>query len=103
RNRPEPAARSKLILSAVASELARTLFAFASFIHGQGAAAQFLAIEGSDSGVAGGGIRHGDEAEAAGFTGHAISDQRDFGDFPVLFEKILEIVLGGFEGKISYV
>src|SRR5438105_1789547 len=74
RNRPEPAARSQLILSAVASELARTLFAFASFIHGQGAAAQFLAIEGSDSGVAGGGIRHGDEAEAAGFTGHAISD-----------------------------
>ena len=46
---------------------------------------------------------HGDEREAARFAGHAIHHQRYFGDFAMLFEKILKIVFSGLKREITYV
>ena len=62
-----------------------------------------LAVGGFDGGIAFGGAAHGDEREAAGAAGGVIGHESDFRDGPVLIEQVFEVVLGGIEGKISYV
>ena len=67
------------------------------------AGGDFLAVDCRHGGVGFGRVVHRDECKAAGLARHAIHHQRDFGDFAVLLEKILKIVLGGLKGEISYV
>jgi hypothetical protein len=97
-----PAAKSPW-LAAGTGELARPLFASAGFVHSQGASLNFFAVKGVDGGRGRGGVAHRHEREAAGAASDAIIDERHFRDGAVLFEKILEIVFGRIEGKISYV
>ena len=47
-------------------------------------------------------LTHGDECEAAGAAGHAIHHQVGFNDRAMGGKRVLEIVFGGVEGKISY-
>ena len=48
-------------------------------------------------------VVHGHEREAAGFARHPVHHEMDFVDGAVLFEQILEIVLGGLKREIAYV
>jgi len=90
-------------LAAGTGELAGPLFASPGFVHSQGASLNFLAVKGVDGGSGRGGVVHRHKREAAGAAGNAIVDECHFRDGAVLFEKILEIVFGRIEGKISYV
>jgi hypothetical protein len=64
---------------------------------------KFLAVERRHGRSSFSAVVHRDECEAAGLARHAIHHQGCFGDFAVLFEKILKIVLGGLKGEISYI
>ena len=44
---------------------------------------------------------HGHEAESARPAGHPVHHQRGFDHGAVLGERVLKVVFGGFEGKIS--
>src|SRR5947199_8791233 len=85
-------------LAAGTGEVTRALFASTRFVYGQGTSLHLLAVQSIDGGRAGGGVGHGDEAETAGAAGHAIVNERHFGDGAVLFEKILKIVFSCIEG-----
>src|SRR6266568_5143381 len=80
---------------------ARTLFARASDVDGEGAAVQLRAIQGVDGLLRLFGRAHRDEAEPTRFTRHAVHHQVGLDDRPVRREGVLEIVFGGVEGKIS--
>src|SRR4030095_4728415 len=82
---------------------ARALFARARFVDRQSVGAGFLAVDCRHGGIGFSRVVHRDECKAAGLARHAIHHQRYFGDFAVLFEKILKIVLGGLKGEISYI
>src|SRR4030095_6188644 len=81
----------------------RALFTRTRFVDRQGAAAQFLPVKRRHRGSCFSRFVHRDECKAAGFARHAIHHQRYFGDFAVLLEKILKIVLGGLKGEITYI
>ena len=105
---PGPAARYLYrrelgVRPTVVARRTRALFARASFVDRQSAAADFLAVDCRHGGIGFSRVVHRDECKAAGLTRHAIHHQRHFGDFAVLFEKILKIVLGSLKGEISYV
>ena len=82
---------------------ARTLFARTRLIHVQRAAVEFLAVRGTHRGFGLFGVIHSDERKPARFAGHPVHHEIDFVDGAVLFEQILEIVLGGLESEITYV
>jgi hypothetical protein len=86
-----------------AATAAAVFFTRTGFIDSQGAALNFLAREGRDGGLGGFRGAHGDKREAARTSTHAIGDQVNFGDRPVLGEKVLQVVFCCVEGKISYV
>src|SRR5438270_705366 len=75
----------------------------ACFIDVQGSAVKFLAVECSHGGVRLGLVTHGDEGKSARLSSHAVHHKRDFADGAMLFEKILQIVLGSLKGEVSYV
>jgi hypothetical protein len=76
---------------------------WASFVHGQRATFDGLAVELADCLLRICVRRHRDESEAARFSGKLILHQRDLLDWSCLSEKILKIGFGRVEGKISYV
>jgi hypothetical protein len=78
-------------------------FTWASFVHGQRATFDGLAIELGDCLLRICVRRHRDESEAARFSGKLILHQRDLLNWSRLSEKILKIGFGRVEGKISYV
>ena len=86
-----------------AGELTRTFFTRARFVHGQRTAGDFLAVERRDRGIGGGGVTHGDEAEAAGAAGFAIVQDGDVSDGAVLREEIAQIIFSGLKREITYV
>src|SRR6266542_6071904 len=86
-----------------AARWTRALFARTRLIDRECAPGNFLAVERSHGRSSFGGVVHRDEREAAGLARHAIHHQRNLGDFAVLLEKILKIVLGGLKGEISYI
>lgn len=99
----------RVSLSAIAGEWAvatvwtRALFARTRFVDIERAAVEFVAIQ-RILGRAGLLIViHGDEREAAGLARHPVHHEMDFVDGAMLFEQILEIVLGGLKGEITYV
>src|SRR5467141_3536880 len=83
----------------VAARWTRALFARACLVDRECAPGNFLAVECSHGRSSFSGVVHRDECEAAGFARHAIHHQRNFGDFAVLLEKILKIVLGGLKER----
>jgi hypothetical protein len=96
----------------IAGELATAAAAWAAtgtvltglgLVDGQGTAAVLFAVQSGNGRIALGRTSHGDEAEAAGLTGHFVGDESHLFDLAMLFEQILQIVLSGLEGKISYV
>src|SRR5262249_2173374 len=66
-------------------------------------AVQFLAVEGADGGPRCAVIRHGYERKAAGPTGLAVGDDRDFFDSAVRGKCLAERVLTGGETEIPCV
>src|SRR3989475_12161244 len=80
---------------------ARALFARASNVDGEGPAVQLRAIEGFDGFLRLFRRAHRDEAEPTRFTRHAVHHQVGLDDRAMRREGVLEIVLGGVEGKIS--
>jgi hypothetical protein len=73
------------------------------FVHGQITSAVILAMQSVDGALAFFGAAHGDEPETAGAAGFTIHDHVGFGNGTVLSEKLVQILLGGLEGKIPYV
>src|SRR6266568_8897387 len=80
---------------------ARTLFARASDVDGEGAAVQLRAIQGVDGLLRLFRRAHRDEAEPTRFTRYAVHQQVGLDDRAVGREGVLEIVFGGVEGKVS--
>jgi hypothetical protein len=86
-----------------AAAAGRAIFAGTSFVDSQGATLDFLAGEGRDGGFSAFRRGHGDKTKTARTTAHAISDEVNLGNRAMLLEQILQIILGGVEGKISHV
>ena len=97
------AAATPAVAAATATATRRTRFARTRFVDGQRATLDGLAIEIGDCLLRIRFARHGDERKAARLTGELILHQRDFLDRADAGEHVLEIGLGGVEGKISYV
>jgi hypothetical protein len=73
------------------------------FIDSEGATLDFLARKGLDGRFSPFGCGHGDKSEAARTAAYAIGDEVNLGNRAMLLEQILQFILGGVEGKISYV
>src|SRR6266446_8002867 len=67
----------------------------------QSAAIHLFAIEGCDGLLRLFGGAHGHEAEPAGTLGRAIHHQVGFSDRAMRGERVLQVVFGGIEGKVS--
>jgi hypothetical protein len=89
--------------SAAAAARGRAIFAGTGFVDCQGATLDFLAREGLNGGFSAFGRGHGNKTKTARTTAHAISDEVNLGNRAMLLEQILQIILGGVEGKISHV
>jgi len=85
-----------------ATTAGRTLFTRTGDIDSQGTTVDFFAVEAFDGflRIFRGG--HGNEAEAAGATGHTIHHQVCFDDRAESREGILQVVFSHVEGKIPY-
>jgi hypothetical protein len=81
----------------------RTLFTRTSDVDREGATVEFLAVEGVNGLLGFIGVGHGDETEATGATGHLVHHQVGLDDGAVCGKRVLEVVFGGVEGKISYI
>jgi hypothetical protein len=89
-------------VAAAAATATGTLFTRTGHVDREVTATDVLAVQTAD-GRLGGLVRvHGDEGEAAGLAGHAIHHEVDFHDGAVGGKRVLEIILGGVEGKIPY-
>jgi hypothetical protein len=89
--------------TSAAAARGRALLARTGFVDCQGATLDFLARKGLDGGFSAFGRGHGDKTKTARTTAHAISDEVNLGNRAMLLEQILQIILGGVEGKISHV
>src|SRR6266516_3615492 len=87
--------------TAASTASARTLFAWASDVDGEGAAVQLRAIQGVDGLLRLFRRAHRDEAESTRFARYAVHQQVGLDDRAMRREVVLEIVFGGVEGKIS--
>jgi hypothetical protein len=73
------------------------------FVDGQVTAIMVLAMKRINGALAFFGAAHGDKTKTAGAVGFAIHDQVGFSDSAVLSEKLVQVLFGGLEGKISHV
>jgi hypothetical protein len=73
------------------------------FVDGQVATVVVASMERLDGLLALFRVAHGDETESTGAIGFAIHDQVGFFDGAILSEKLVQVLFGGLEGKISYV
>src|SRR4029077_13785567 len=71
------------------------------FVDVQGAAAQFLAIEGGNRLLGFGGVCHFDERKAAGTAGIAIGHDADLLDRPMGFEQRPQLCFSGAVGDVA--
>jgi hypothetical protein len=95
------AALSATVLAALATAAGRALFSRSSDIDGKGAPVNGFASHGLDGFLRLFGRAHGDETEPARTAGGPVHYQVGFNDGAVGCERILQIVFGGVEGKIS--
>jgi hypothetical protein len=89
--------------AAAAAARGRAFFARTGFVNGQGATLDFLAGKGLDCSFSGLRRCHGDKAKSARPAAHAVGDEVNLGNRAMLLEQILQVILGGVEGKISHV
>ena len=73
------------------------------FVDGQVTTVVILAMQGVDGALAFFGAAHGDESKTAGAARFAIHDHVGFRHGAMLSEKLVQVLLGGLEGKISHV
>ena len=85
----------------VTTAAATALFARLGDVDRQGTTIDLFGIERADGGLRLFGRAHGDEAEATRTAADAIRDQIGFEHRPVGGKRVLKIVFGGVEGKIS--
>jgi hypothetical protein len=97
------AAATTTTTAAAAKATGPTALLGTGFVDRKATAAELLAIGGFDGRGAFGSAAHRHERETAGAAGSVIGHKSDFGHSAVLAKEVLEIVLGGVEGKISYV
>jgi len=97
------AKESVAILATVlrAAAATRTLFARPGDIHGERASIDGFAIHRLNGLLRLLGCAHGDEAESARTARRPVHHQVCFRDRAVCGERVLQIVFGGIEGKIS--
>src|ERR1051325_7179981 len=84
-----------------AAAAARTFFTRARDVDSERAAVELLAVHGIDGLLRFLRRAHGHESEAARAAAHAIHHQVGFHDCAVRGERVLQVVFGGVEGKIS--
>src|ERR1700677_3128190 len=95
-------AASAAVFTTTASAAAGTLFAGPGDVDGNGASVQFHSVHGGDGLLRFFFGAHGHETKTAGAVGGAIHHQVRFGNCAVCGKRVIERVLGGIEGKISY-
>jgi len=99
---PAASATSSAVSAATSAGPRRTILARTSFIDGQSTSIDIFAVQGLDGGLGALLGFHGDKGKSAWLPAEFVHDHIDLGDGAVSGEKILELVLGGVEGKISY-
>lgn len=87
----------------MATIVAAALFARTGFIDSQAAAIEVALMQAVHGGMALRGAAHRHKAEPSGAAGLAIDHDLGIRDGAKRSERILQVVLGGIEGKISYV
>src|SRR5262245_51266464 len=90
------------VSAATAAAARNTLFARTGNVDRQGTAVELGPVQGFDGLLSLFRRAHGDEPEAAGAARHAVHHQVGLQHRAVGGKRVLEIVLSGFEGKISY-
>jgi hypothetical protein len=99
----------RLVTIAISATRTTTATAAAASFHRLGfvdrevATVVVLAVKGVNGALAFFGAAHGDESETAGTVRFAIHDEVGFSDSTMLGKKLVEVLFGGLEGKISYV
>ncbi len=96
------AAAAAAEFTATAATTSRTLFAWAGNVNGEGAAIQLRTVHGSNGLLSFFFGAHGHEAKAARAIGNAIHHEVGFCNCSVSSESVIQRVLCGVEGKISY-
>jgi hypothetical protein len=94
---------SAITAAGATAAAARTGFHRLGFVDRQVTAVVVLAMEFLDGALAFLGAAHGHETEAARAVCFTIHDEVGFFDSSALREKLVEVLFGGLEGKISYV
>lgn len=95
------AAAAAVIAAPTTAPTRTTIFAGTRFIHGQRATLERFAMKHLDGTLGFFGSGHRDEGKPAGFAGHAILHQRDFGDGAGLGKELLEINLQRLKREIA--
>ena len=88
--------------AATAATAWRTVFTGTCNVDGQCAAVQLFTIQCVNGSLSLFGRAHGDETKTAGTAANAVHHQVGFHDSAVRREGVLQVVLGGVEGKISH-
>ena len=96
------AATTATTTEAAAAAASGTLFTGTGDVHGQGTAAQILAVEHFHSAIGLVRSRELDERETAGLSGHAIEHQVDIGDHTGRRKVILEVTFLRLVGQVSH-
>ena len=99
-----PAEKSVAVLPAsvgAASTVTRTFFPRPGDIHGEGASIEGFAIHGLNGLLRLLGCAHGDKTEAARAASAPVHHQVCFRNRAVRGKRVLQVVFGGIEGKIS--
>ena len=103
---PIAAAAATVLAVAAATTTAaaaeRTLLTGPGDVDGERASINGLAVEGLDGLLGLFGRAHGDETEPAGTASGPVQHQVGFHDRAVRGERVLQVVFGGVEGKVSY-
>src|ERR1022692_585364 len=78
------------------------LFARLGHVNREGATANFLAVQSGNGLLRFFGGAHGDEPKSARTTGFPVHQQIGFSNRAMRAKRVLQVVFGGVEGKISY-
>jgi hypothetical protein len=95
------ATATAITATAAAAGAGRTIFARASFVNRQRPAIDFFAVERLNGGIGSLLGFHADKREAARAAAEFVLDHIHFHDRAVRGEEVLELFLGGVEGKVS--
>ena len=89
------------VFTTTAAAAARALFARLGDVDGKGAAIHFLAVQGFNGFVGFLDGTHGDKTKPARTAGFPVHHQVGFSDRAMRGERVIQVVFGGIEGKVS--